>query len=59
LGDDNEAAVLHCALQKLNILPHEFLAMDKYEQAFVIASISVRVDAEKEELKKIKSATKK
>lgn len=51
--------MLHCALQKLNILPHEFLAMDKYEQAFVIASISVRVDAEKEELKKIKSVTKK
>lgn len=49
---------MHYALQKLKILPHEFLAMDRYERAFVVASIQVRVDAEAEDAKKLKQKSR-
>ncbi|MGY3725021.1 hypothetical protein [Granulicatella balaenopterae] len=32
---------MHFALQKLKILPHEWLALDTQEKAFIIASIHV------------------
>ena len=52
---DAEANYAHFALQKLHILPSVFMEMDKSEKAFVIASIQIRVDKEKEEARKIKS----
>jgi hypothetical protein len=41
-------------LQKLHILPSVFLSLDEQEKAFVIASIKVRIEAEKEASKKMK-----
>lgn len=55
---DAEAVVAHYALQKLHILPSQLLNMDIQEKAFVFASIKVRIEAEKEEQKKIKRAKK-
>lgn len=51
---DAEAAVAHYALQKLHILPSQLLNMDEQEKAFVFASIKLRIEAEKEEQRKIK-----
>ena len=55
---DGESSFAHYALQKLHILPSIFAAMDIDEKAFVIASCDIRVQAEKEEQKKIKSKQK-
>jgi hypothetical protein len=41
-------------LQKLHILPSVFLNLDEQEKAFVIASIKVRIETEKEAAKKAK-----
>lgn len=55
---DGEANVAHYALQKLHILPSIFAAMDMDEKAFIIASCEIRVQAEKEEQKKMKAKRK-
>lgn len=52
---DAEFNLAHYALQKLHILPSVLDAMDQKEKAFVFASISVRVEKEKQEASKIKS----
>ena len=41
-------------LHKLRLLPHDFLALDPYERAFVIAAINVRVESEQKEQRKLK-----
>ena len=46
---DAEANYAYYALHKFRWKPSEFLALDPYEQAFVIAAIDVRVDKEKKE----------
>lgn len=46
-------------LHKLRITPRQFDEMDKYEKAFIIASIQIKKDAEKEQEKKLKSKRKK
>lgn len=46
-------------LHKLRITPRQFDEMDKYEKAFVIASIDIKMEADKEEQKKLKSKRKK
>jgi len=46
------------ALHKLHILPHDFAAMTQKEQAFIIASIDIRIDAEKKEAEDLKSKTR-
>lgn len=48
------ANVAHFCLQKLHILPSEFDKLSVREKAFVIASVQVRVDSEREALKKAK-----
>ena len=45
-------------LHKLKITPRQFDEMDKYEKAFVIASIQLKAEADKEEQKKLKSKRK-
>lgn len=40
------------------MLPSQYLALDRYEKAFVIASIQVKIDAEKKAEKKVKKAGK-
>lgn len=41
-------------LHKFRITPRQFDEMDKYEKAFIIASIDIRLKNEKEEMKKAK-----
>lgn len=42
------------ALHRLRIRPREFDEMDNYEKAFVIASIQIKWEKDKEEMKKVK-----
>ena len=44
-----EANYAYYALHKFRWKPSVFLALDPYEQAFVIAAIDVRVEKEKQE----------
>lgn len=41
------ASYAHFALQKLHILPGQFLELPLREQMFIIASIDLRIEAEK------------
>lgn len=50
-----EAVYAYYCLHKLKMLPSQFLNLDRYEKAFVIASIDVRVEREKREADSIKS----
>ncbi len=47
------------ALHKLRIKPSEFLEMDDYEKAFVIASIQIRNDEEEKQHKELEKQSKK
>jgi len=47
------------ALHKLRIKPSEFLEMDEYEKAFVIASIQIRNEEEEKQQKELDKQTKK
>jgi len=49
LEGEAEANYAYYALHKFRWKPSEFLALDPYEQAFVVAAIDVRVDKEKKE----------
>lgn len=52
---DAEFNLAHFALQKLHILPSTLANMSNKEKAFIYASITVRVEKEKEEARKIKA----
>ena len=45
-------------LHKLKITPRQFEEMDKYEKAFIIASIDIKMENEKKQEKKAKSKRK-
>lgn len=47
------------ALHKLRIKPSEFLEMDEYEKAFVIASIQIRNEEEEKQHKELEKQSKK
>ena len=47
------------ALHKLRIKPSEFLEMDEYEKAFVIASIQIKCDEDAKQAKEIEKQGKK
>lgn len=47
------------ALHKLRIKPSEFLEMDDYEKAFVIASIQIRNEEEEKQNKELEKQSKK
>lgn len=49
-----EANYAYYCLHKFKLLPHDFLALDPYERAFIIASIDIRVESEKKEAQKAK-----
>lgn len=48
------ANVAHFCLQKLHILPSEFNRLTTREKAFIIASVQIRVDSERDAAKKAK-----
>jgi len=58
LGGDAEANYAYYALHKFRWKPHEFLSLDPYERAFVIAAIDIRVENEKKEAAAAKSKAK-
>lgn len=45
-------------LHKLRITPRQFEEMDKYEKSFIIASIDIKMENEKKEMKKAKPKKK-
>lgn len=45
-------------LHKLKITPRQFDEMDKYEKAFIIASIQIKQENEEKEMKKMKQRKK-
>ena len=47
------------ALHKLRIKPFEFLEMDDYEKAFVIASIQIKCDEDAKQAKEMEKQSKK
>lgn len=51
---DGDAVYAHVALHRFNILPLQFLDMDRKEKAFVIASIKIQLDKEKKEADKMR-----
>lgn len=46
-------------LHKLKILPSQYLALDRYERAFVIASIQVKIESDKKQEKEAKKQGRK
>lgn len=47
------------ALHKLRIKPSEFMEMDEYEKAFVIACIDLRCEEEAKQVKEMDKQSKK
>lgn len=45
------ASYAHYALQKLHMLPSVFCGLSMEEQAFIIASVDLRIEKEKKEAK--------
>ena len=53
-----EANYAYFALHKLHIKVSDFISMDRYEKAFTIACIDIRIEKEKKEEEKIKRKSK-
>lgn len=53
------ATAAHAALHKFNILPSEFLKLSREDKAFIIASINIAAEKEAEEMRKMKSSSRK
>lgn len=51
------ASYAHYALHKLKILPHDFANMTLKQQAFIIASIRIKIKDEEKQIKEMKSKT--
>ncbi|MCH5192172.1 MAG: hypothetical protein J1F23_08425 [Oscillospiraceae bacterium] len=56
---DPEANYAYYALHKFHWKPHEFLELDPYEMAYVIAAIDVKVENDKKEAAKLKTKGRK
>lgn len=48
------ASYAHYCLHELKLLPNQFEELDRETKAFIIASIEIRVEKEKKEMKKAK-----
>ena len=57
-GGDMEANLAYYCLHKLHKWPHEFLALDRYEKAVVIASVETKLEHDRKEAQKAKSKRK-
>lgn len=53
-----EANVAYYCLHKLHKWPHEFLELSRYEKAYVIAAINIKLEHDKKESQKAKSRRK-
>ncbi|WP_200801319.1 hypothetical protein [Clostridium sp. Marseille-P2415] len=54
-----EANIAYYCLHKLHKWPHEFLSLDRYERAFVMAAVQLKLENDKKEAQKAKAARKK
>ncbi len=53
-----EANIAYYCLHKLHKWPHEFLNLDRYEKAFVIAAVDMKLEHDKKEAQKAKAGRK-
>jgi len=51
-----ESVYAYYCLHKFHMLPSQFFALDKYEKAFVMAAIDIRIEREKQEAEKIQNS---
>lgn len=49
-----EANIAYYCLHKLHKWPHEFLILDRYEKAVVIAAVKVKLENDKKEAQQAK-----
>lgn len=49
-----EANVAYYCLHKLHKWPHEFIGLDRYEKAYVVAAVEMKIEKDKEEARKAK-----
>lgn len=49
-----EANIAYYCLHKFHKWPHEFLALNRYERAFIIAAVEIKIENDKKEAKKAK-----
>lgn len=50
-----EANIAYYCLHKLHKWPHEFLVLDRYEKAFIIAAVELKLQNDKKEAQKAKA----
>lgn len=50
-----EANIAYYCLHKFHKWPHEFMELDRYEKAFIIAAVQIKVEQDQKESKKIRS----
>ena len=53
-----EANIAYYCLHKLHKWPHEFLPLDRYEKAVVIAAVEMKLESEMREARKAKGRRK-
>lgn len=53
-----EANIAYYCLLKLHKWPHEFMGLDRYERAFVIAAVQLKLDHDKKEAKRARAGRK-
>lgn len=53
-----EANIAYYCLHKLHKWPHEFLTLDRYEKAVVMAAVDLKLKHDKKEAQKAKSKRK-
>lgn len=54
-----EANIAYYCLHKLHKWPHEFLALDRYEKAVVIAAVELKLESDKRAAKRAKATRRK
>lgn len=50
-----EANIAYYCLHKLHKWPHEFLSLSRYEKAYVIAAMELKLEHDKKEAKKARA----
>ena len=53
-----EANIAYYCLHKLHKWPHEFLALDRYEKAVVVAAVEMKLESDKREALRTKGKRK-
>lgn len=53
-----EANVAYYCLHKLHRWPHEFLGLSRYEKAYVMAAVEIKLDHDKKEAQRAKNKGK-